>query len=153
MSQLFHSIAESVRQRDEPIKTFSAALVGFAVATAVAVIADWVTVGLAGGSFLREETGNNVVVLLITLLWTAGSVVLGGYVVARLHDTRAAIFTFIVLEVLVGAGIVAVYWTPGARWYDTAVLLFIIPCAVLGTALAPPRGLKWMARPPVRRPL
>lgn len=101
---------------------------------------------MAAGGLLRDETTNSVVVLLVTFLWTAGSVVLGAYVVARLHDTRSALFTFIVLEVLIGAGLIAVYWSAGARWYDTAILVVIIPCAILGTALAPPRGLKWMAR-------
>lgn len=146
MSRLLHSIAESVRKQDEPIKTFFAAALGVAVATAFATIADVATLRLAAGGLLRDETTNSVVVLLVTFLWTAGSVVLGAYVVARLHDTRSALFTFIVLEVLIGAGLIAVYWSAGARWYDTAILVVIIPCAILGTALAPPRGLKWMAR-------
>ncbi len=147
MSRLLHSIAELVRKREEPIKTFFAASLGVVAATAFAIIADWATIRLAGG--FRNDTANGVVVLLITFLWTAGSVVLGGNVVARLHDTRSALFTFIVMEVLIGAGFVAVYWSPAASWYDTAILVFIIPCAVLGTALAPPRGLKWMAQPTV----
>jgi len=142
-----HSIAEWVRQRDEPIKTFFSALLGVAVASSFAIAADGVTLRLAGNGFLRDQTTNSVVVVLITFLWTAASVVLGGYVVARLHDTRAALFTYIVLELLLGAGLVALIWSPGSPWYDISVLVLIIPCAILGSAMAPPRGLKWMVRP------
>jgi hypothetical protein len=142
-----HAIAESIRRRDEPGKTFFAALFAVVVANLFAATADWATVRLAGGGFLRDQTTNGVVVLLFTFLWTAASVVLGGYVVARLHDTRSSVSAFIVLELFFGAGLIAEFWSPAASWFDTVVLLFVIPCAILGAALAPPRGLKWMVEP------
>jgi hypothetical protein len=111
------------------------------------MIANWSTLELAGNGFLRDQTNNSVVVLLLTFLWTAASVVLGGYVVARVHDTPYAVSTFIVLELLLGAGMVAEFWSPAVSWLDTVAFLFVIPCAILGAALAPPRGLKWMVRP------
>jgi len=147
MSRPLHGIAESIRRRDEPVKTFLAALLAVVVANAFAIIADWSTIRVAGDGFLREETANGVIVLLITFLWTAASVVLGGYVVARVHDTRFAVSTFIVLELLLGAGMVAEFWSPAASWFNAAAFLFVIPCAILGATLAPPRGLKWMIQP------
>jgi hypothetical protein len=141
-----HTIAEAVRRRDEPIKTVLAALFGLLVASTFAIAGDWLTIWLAGDGFLRDQSTNGVVVLLITFLWTAGSVVLGGYVVARLHDTRGTLSAFMVLELFFGAGMVAEFWTPAASWYDTLAILFVIPCAVLGAMLAPPRGPKWAAR-------
>ncbi len=148
MSKPLHAIAESIRQREEPVKTLFAALFAVIVANLFALGAIWATLRVAGDGFLRDQTTNSVVVLLFTFLWTAGSVVLGGYVVARLHDTRYAVSTFIVLELLFGAGMVAEFWSPAAAWFDTVALLFVVPCAILGAAMAPPRGLKWMAQPP-----
>jgi hypothetical protein len=141
-----HTIAEAVRRRDEPIKTLLAALLGVLVASTFAIAGGWLTIWLAGDGFFRDQSNNGVVVLLILFLWTALSVVLGGYVVARLHDTRATLSAFMVLELFFGAGMVAEFWTPAGSWYDTLAILFVIPCAVLGAMLAPPRGPKWAAR-------
>lgn len=145
MRKLLHTIAEAVRGRDEPIKTFLAALSGVFVASTVAIAGGWLTMWLAGDGFFREQSNNGVVVLLIMFLWTALSIVLGGYVVARLHDTRGTLSAFMVLELFFGAGMVAEFWTPAGSWYDTLAILFVIPCAALGAMLAPPRGPKWAA--------
>lgn len=147
MSKSLHALAESIRRCDEPMKTFFAALIAVVVANLFAVTADWATVRLAGDRFLRDETGNGVVVLLYTFLWTAASVVLGGYVAARVQDTRRSVSAFIVLELFFGAGLIAEFWSPAARWTDTLALFLVIPCAILGAALAPPRGLKWIVEP------
>ena len=147
MSRPLHEIAEAIRHREEPIKTIMAALFALVIASAFAIAGDWLTIRLAGDGFLRDQSTNGVVVLLITFFWTAASVVLGGYVVARLHNTRGAISTFIILELVLGAGMIAEFWSPAASWYNTVALLFVIPCAVLGAVLAPPRGIKWTAHP------
>jgi predicted permease len=140
-----HAFAASIRSRDEPIKTVITALIGLLVASSFAIAGVWLTIGLAGDGFFRDQSTNSVVVLLITFLWTAGSVVLGGYIVARLHYTRGTLSAFMVLELFFGAGMVAEFWTPAASWYDTVALLFVIPCAILGATLARPRGLNWTA--------
>lgn len=145
MSRPLHQIAESIRHREEPVKTIMAALFGLVIASAFAIAGDWLTIRLAGDGFLRDQSTNAVVVLLITFFWTAASVVLGGYVVARLHNTCGAISTFIILELVLGAGMIAEFWSPAASWYNTVALLFVIPCAMLGAVLAPPRGIKWIA--------
>lgn len=143
MRRLLHTIADAVRQRDEPIKSGLAALLGLLVANAFAIAGDSTIIWLAGDA--RDQATNAVVLLLITLLWTGLSVVLGGYVVARVHDTRGALSAFMVLEMFLGAGMVAEFWSPAAAWYDTLAILFVIPFAVLGAMLAPPRGPKWAA--------
>lgn len=145
MRRLLYTIADAVRRRDEPIKTFLAALLGVLVASTFAIGGGWLTIWLAGDGLFRDQSNNGVVVLLITFLWTALSVVLGGYVVARLHYTSGTLSAFIVLELFFGAGMVAEFWTPPGSWYDTVAILFVIPCAVLGAMLAPPRGPKWAA--------
>lgn len=140
MPRLLHEIAESIRRRDEPIKTVMTALFGLLVASSVAIAGDWLTMGLAGGGSVRDAATNPVVVLLIAFLWTAASVVLGGYVVARLHNTRGALSTFILLEMMLGAGMIAEFWSPAASWYNTLALLLVIPCALLGAFLVRPVG-------------
>lgn len=146
MRNSFHAIAESIRHRDEPIKTVMAALLGLIVASAFAIFGDGITIRLARGGFLRDETTDGVVVQLIAFLWTAGSVVLGGYLVTRVHTTRGALSTFILLEMVLGAGMVAEFWSPTASWYDTLAVLLVVPCALLGAFLVQPRGIKWTSR-------
>jgi hypothetical protein len=141
-----HVIAESVRARREPIKTVLAALFGLLVSSAVAISGNWLTIRLGGEVFLSEQSSYATMVVLITFLWTAVSVVLGGYVVARLHNTRGALSVFIVLELTLGAGMVAEFWSSGASWYDTVAVLFVIPCALLGASLLRPRWLTRNAR-------
>jgi hypothetical protein len=141
-----HDIAESVRARREPIKTVLAALFGLLVSSAVAISGNWLTIRLGGEVFLSEQSSYATMVVLITFLWTAVSVVLGGYVVARLHNTRGALSVFIVLELTLGAGMVAEFWSSGASWYDTVAVLFVIPCALLGASLLRPRWLTRNAR-------
>jgi len=119
------------------MKTFLAALFGVIVANLFAVTADWATIRLAGDGLLRDQTTNGVVVMLFTFLWTAVSVVLGGYVVARVHDTRRSVSSFIVLELFFGAGLIAEFWSPAAGWVNALALLLVIPFAILGAALAP----------------
>jgi predicted anti-sigma-YlaC factor YlaD len=146
MRKRLHAMAESVRRRREPMKTVIAALLGLLVASLFAIAGDWLTVQLGGDAFLREQSSSATIVVLITFLWTAASVVLGGYVVARLHNTRGAVSAYIVLELILGAGMLAEFWRSSAAWYDTVAVLFVIPCALLGASLARPRGLNWSTR-------
>lgn len=146
MWKRLHAVAESVRGRREPIKTVLAALFGLLVSSAVAISGNWLTIRLGGEVFLSEQSSYATMVVLITFLWTAVSVVLGGYVVARLHNTRGALSVFIVLELTLGAGMVAEFWSSGASWYDTVAVLFVIPCALLGASLLRPRWLTRNAR-------
>lgn len=136
-----HVVAESVRGRREPVKTVLAALFGLLVSSLFAISANWLTVRVGGEAFLSEQSACATLVVLITFLWTAASVVLGGYVVARLHNTRGALSLFIVLELMLGAGMLAEFWSSDASWYDTIALLFVIPCALLGASLLRPRWL------------
>jgi hypothetical protein len=146
MRKRLHAIAESVRRRREPMKTVLAALFGLLVSSLFAISGNWLTIRLGGEAFLSEQSSYATIVVLITFLWTAASVVLGGYVVARLHNTRGALSVFIVLELMLGAGMLAEFWSSAASWYDTVAVLFVIPCALLGASLLQPRWLTGSAR-------
>lgn len=136
-----HVVGESVRRRREPMKTLLAALLGLIVSSLFAIFGNWLTIRLGGEAFLREQSSYATIVVLITFLWTAASVVLGGYVVARLHNTRGAVSAYIVLELFFGEGMLAEFWSSEASWYDTVAVLFLIPCALLGASLLRPRWL------------
>jgi hypothetical protein len=141
-----HAVAESVRGRREPMKTVLAALFGLLVSNLFAIFGNWLAIRFGGEAFLSEQSSYATMVVLITFLWTAASVVLGGYVVARLHNTRGALSVFIVLELMLGAGMLAEFWSSAASWYDTVAVLFVIPCALLGASLLQPRWLTRNAR-------
>ncbi len=143
-----HVVAEAVRRRSEPMKTVLAAFFGLLVSSLVAISANWLSVALGGESFLSEQSAYATMVVLVTFLWTAASIILGAYVVVRLHNTRSALSVFIVLEMLLGAGMVAEFWSSAASWYDTVAVLFVIPCALLGASLLHPRWLSGSARNP-----
>jgi len=128
------------------MKTVLAALFGLLVSNLFAISGNWFTIRLGGEGFLSEQSSYATMVVLITFLWTAASVALGGYVVARLHNTRGALSVFIVLELMLGAGMLAEFWSSAASWYDTVAVLFVIPCAVLGASLVRPRWLTRNAR-------
>jgi hypothetical protein len=146
MRKRLHVMAESVRRQREPMKTAIAALLGLLVSSLFAISGDWLTIRLGGEAFRSEESSYATMVVLITFLWTATSVVLGGYVVARLHNTRGAVSAFIVLELILGAGMLAEFWSSTASWYDTVAVLLVIPCALLGAGLLHPRWLTQRAR-------
>jgi hypothetical protein len=141
-----HAVAESVRRRREPMKTVLAALLGVLVSNLFAISGNWLTIRFGGEGVLSEQSAYATMVVLITFLWTAASVVLGGYVVARLHNTRGAVSGYIVLELFFGAGMLAEFWSSAASWYDTVAVLFVIPCALLGASLLQPRWLTRNAR-------
>lgn len=65
---------------------------------------------------------------------------------SRVYNTRGTLSAFIVLELLLGAGMLAEFWSSAASWSDTVAVLFVIPCALLGAGLAQPRRLNWNAR-------
>ncbi|HEX9129876.1 MAG TPA: hypothetical protein VF850_12015 [Gemmatimonadaceae bacterium] len=125
------------------MKTVLAALFGLLVSSVFAISGNWITIRIGGEGFLSEQSSYATMVVLITFLWTAASVVLGGYVAARLHNTRGAVSAYIVLELFFGAGMLAEFWSSGAAWYDTVAVLFVIPCALLGASLLQP---PWMTR-------
>lgn len=140
-SEPLHATPESIRRRRDPMKTVIAALFGLVVTSLLAIAGNWLTVRLGGDPFLREQSSSGTIVVLITFLWTAASLVLGGYVIARLHNTRATLSAFIALELLLGAGTMAEFWSSAASWFNTVAMLFVIPCALLGASLAQPRAL------------
>jgi hypothetical protein len=144
MRERLHALAESVRR--EPITTVLAALFGLLVSSALAISGNWLTIRFGGEGFRGEQSAYATMLIAITFIWTAVSVVLGGYVVARLHNTRGAVSGYIVLELFFGAGMMAEFWSSQAAWYDTIAILFVIPCALLGASLLQPGWLTGRAR-------
>jgi cyanate permease len=128
------------------MKTVLAALFGVLVSSAFAISGNWLTIRYGGEGFRGEQSAYATMLVAITFILTAASVVLGGFVVARLHNTRGAVSAYIVLELFFGAGMVAEFWSSQAAWYDTIAILFVIPCALLGASLLQPRWLTGRAR-------
>lgn len=146
MRERLHALAESVRRRREPMKTVLAALFGLLVSSVFAIAGNWLTIRFGGERFRGEQSAYATMLVAITFIWTAASVVLGGYVVARLHNTRGAVSAYIVLELFFGAGMMAEFWSSEAAWYDTIAVLFVIPCALVGASLLQPRLLTGRTR-------
>ena len=103
------------------MKTGLAALFGLLVSSALAIAGNWLTIRFGGEGFRSEQSAYATMPVAITFILTAASVVIGGYVVARLHNTRAAVSAYIVLELFLGAGMMAEFWSsrtsPGQRYF------------------------------------
>lgn len=77
---------------------------------------------------------------LLALLYTGASVVVGAWVATRIQDTSETISAFSVFQVFFGLGLVREFWSSGFAWSSVAAVLLVIPCAIVGRALAQRMG-------------
>lgn len=72
----------------------------------------------------------------LALLYTGASVVLGAYVATRIQDTPEMISGFSIAQAFFGFGLIREFWSTGSSWYAVAAVVLVIPCALIGRALA-----------------
>jgi uncharacterized membrane protein len=130
-------------RRHDGLRTMFAAVAGVAIAGVVGVLGNWIIVRLSGDGFLLENSSRATTVVLVSFLLTGICIAFGGYLTAKFQNTRLAVSSFIVLELFFGAGMVGQFWREGSTWFTTVSILLVIPCALLGAALASRRGPKW----------
>ena len=109
------------------MRTFKAVLSGFLVATALILGAGWAFGSLAAPGLLTA---------LLALVYTSASIVAGAYVACRIHDSSETISGFAVAQAFFGFGLIREFWNTGSSWYTAAAVLLVIPCALIGCALA-----------------
>jgi hypothetical protein len=118
------------------MRTIKAVLSGFLVASALIVAAGWAS-GLLGAPATRGEYYTlSTFTALLTLVYTSGSIVAGAYVASRIHDAPETISGFSVAQAFFGFGLIREFWSTGSSWYTVVAVLLVIPCALIGRAVA-----------------
>ena len=119
------------------MRTFKAVLSGFLVASALIFAAEW-----AYGLFAAQ----GLFAALLALVYTSAAIVAGAYVASRIHDSSQTIGGFALAQAFFGFGLIREFWNTGSSWYTAAAVLLVIPCALIGCALARKFGRTTMAR-------
>ncbi|MDP9201863.1 MAG: hypothetical protein M3P26_08020 [Gemmatimonadota bacterium] len=118
------------------MRTFSAAVSGFLVASALMLAGEW-AYSLAAKSPLRGESyATTFPAIIIALLYTGAAVILGAYVVAKMQDRSEAFTGFLVIQAFFGFGLIREFWSSSSSWYSATAMLLIIPGAIIGRMLA-----------------
>lgn len=118
------------------MRTFSAAVSGFLAASALMLAGEWGYSLVAKSPMQGEHYVATFPAIMIALLYTAAAVILGAYVVAKMQNTSEAITGFLVFQAFFGFGLIREFWSRNSSWYSATAMLLIIPCAIIGRALA-----------------
>jgi hypothetical protein len=128
------------------MRTIKAVLSGFLVASALIVAAEWAYSLLASSAMRGEYHTVSPFTALLALIYTSGSIVAGAYVASRIHDSPETISGFSVAQAFFGFGLIREFWSTGSSWYTVVAVLLVIPCALIGRALARRLGRTSVAR-------
>ena len=73
---------------------------------------------------------------LLALVYMSAAIVAGAYVAARIQYSSETISGFAVAQAFFGLGLIREFWGGGSSWYTAVAVLLVIPCALVGWALA-----------------
>lgn len=118
------------------MRTFKAVLSGFVVASALILAAGWAFGVLAASAMHGEYYAQGLLPKLLMLVYTSASIMAGAYVASRIHDSSETISGFAVAQTFFGFGLIREFWNAGSSWYTVVAVLLVIPCALIGRALA-----------------
>ncbi len=118
------------------MRTIKAVLSGFLVASALILAAGWAYGLLAAPEMRGEYYRSSLLTALPALVYTSASIVAGAFVASRIHDSSETISGFSVAQAFFGFGLIREFWSTGSSWYTVAAVLLVIPCALIGRALA-----------------
>ena len=129
------------------MRTFKAVLSGFLVASALILAGVWGYTSLASPDLRGVYFATTSIAALFALLYTAAATVAGAYVATRIHDASETISGFSVAQAFFGVGLIREFWSTGASWYTVSAVVLVIPCALIGRALALRVGRAGVAGP------
>jgi hypothetical protein len=128
------------------MRTFKAVVSGFLVASALILAAGWAYGLLIAPAMRGENYTQGLLPTLLALIYTSTSIVAGAYVACRIHDSSETVSGFAVVQAFFGVGLIREFWNTGSSWYTVAAVLLVIPCVLIGRALAWRFGRTTMAR-------
>jgi hypothetical protein len=116
--------------------TFKAVLSGFLVTSGLVFAAGWAFGLFAAPPMRGEYYAPSLLTAMLALVYTGAAIVAGAYVASRIHDSSETISGFAVAQAFFGFGLIRGFWSRGPSWYTAAAVLLVIPCALVGCALA-----------------
>jgi len=128
------------------MRTFKAVVSGFLVASALILAAGWAYGLLVAPAMRGEYFTPSLFTALFALTYTGASIVAGAYVACRIHDSSETVSGFAVAQAFFGVGLIREFWNTGSSWYTVAAVLLVIPCVLIGRALAWRFGRTTMVR-------
>jgi divalent metal cation (Fe/Co/Zn/Cd) transporter len=118
------------------MRTLKAVLAGFTVATVLVLAGGWAFTRSIRPAIDGEYYTPTVTAAVIVLLYTIIAIIIGSYVAARIHDSSGTTAGFAVAEAFFGFGLIREFWDSGSSWSTVTAVVLVIPCAVVGRALA-----------------
>jgi hypothetical protein len=127
------------------MRTFKAVVSGFLVASALILAAGWAYGLLVAPAMSSEYFTPSLFTALLALTYTGASIAAGAYVACTIHDSSETVSGFAVVQGFFGIGLIREFWNTGSSWYTVAAVLLVIPCTLIGRALAWRSGRTTMA--------
>jgi hypothetical protein len=124
------------------MRTVTAVLSGFFVASGLILAGEWGYGLLAEPAMRGEYYATSFPAAVLALLYTGASVVVGAWVATRIQDTSETFNAFSIFQVFFGLGLVREFWSTGFSWFRVAAVVLVIPCAIIGRALARRMGTR-----------
>ncbi len=127
------------------MRTAYAVVAGLAVTGLMILCGDWIVGRLTDTTVVPGYPGASRQTVILTLLWTSLSLIVGAVLAVRIKPTRETVAGFVVGELFFGAGLLHQFWH-AQTWFNFLALLIVIPAALLGTWLAShgkPGAISW----------
>ncbi len=124
----------SIEQRVNGLRSVVAIGAGFFATSVLPLIGDFALRRLMPDWFAADGRVQDSSALIITLIYTALSGVVGGYVAARIAIRRPLLHAGILGGVMLAltALYTAAVWSTSAQWFHLATLAMVLPAALLG---------------------
>lgn len=118
------------------MRTFKAVMSGFLVASVLIVAAGWAYGLLVAPANRGEIYTPSLFTVVLALAYTSAAMAAGAYVACRIHDSPETVSGFAVAQAFFGFGLIREFWNAGTSWLTAAAVLLVIPCTLIGRALA-----------------
>ena len=115
--------------------TLKAVLSGFLVTSALVFPAGW-AFGLLATPVRGAYYAPSSLSAVLALVYMSAAIVAGAYVAARIQYSSETISGFAVAQAFFGLGLIREFWGGGSSRYTAVAVLLVIPCALVGWALA-----------------
>lgn len=114
------------------MRTFIGVVAGSCLTSVLILTGEWGYTMVASPELQSANTLVAFVLALLSLLYIAVAVTLGGYLAGIIEDSRETAAAFAVLQLFFGVWFFREFWSSGFIWYKPAALVLVIPCAMLG---------------------
>lgn len=118
------------------MRTLKAVLAGFLFSSAMIIAGAWFYSLAIRPNSVPGHMSTAVLAAVGSLVFICAAVVIGARVATGLDDTSSTLAGYVVFELFFGIGLTGPFLNNGANWVTEAAILLVIPCTLLGRAIA-----------------